>query len=79
MLLIVADETGDHWALGLSRTAELRWLSTRQQGGIVRRRSPRQWPLAGKFRGDTDRPELADCGRITETLAPILYAETTAT
>jgi hypothetical protein len=26
---------------------------------IVRRRSPREWPLTGKFRGDGDRLEIA--------------------
>ena len=28
--------------------------------GDTKRRSPRQWPLAGKFRGDIGRLELAE-------------------
>jgi hypothetical protein len=36
---------------------------TRRRRGIARRRSPRQWPLTGKFHDDTDRQLLADCSR----------------
>jgi hypothetical protein len=55
----VARGAGRHWPQGLGRAAEVRWLSTRRRRGIASRRSPRQWPVTGKFHGDGDRQVLA--------------------
>jgi hypothetical protein len=33
---------------------------------ITRRRSPRHWPLTGKFHGDTDRRLVAALGLIVD-------------
>jgi hypothetical protein len=55
----VGREDARHWPPELRRSAEVSWLSTRARRGIAGRRSPRQWPLTGKFHVDTDRQLLA--------------------
>ena len=60
----VARGDGGHWPL--SRAAELHWLSTRRRRGIASYRSPRQWPVTGKFHGDSDRQVLAASGQIAD-------------
>src|SRR5439155_26797212 len=61
-LSVVARGAGRYWPLGLGRLAELRWLRTRRRRGIASCRSPRQWPVTGKFHGDSDRQALAASG-----------------
>ena len=46
------------WPQGLGRAAEVSWPNTRRRRGVARHRSPRQWRLAGRFRGDHERQEL---------------------
>ena len=52
-----------HWPQGLGRAAEVSRLNTRRRRGIDRRGSHRQWPLTGKFHGDTDWRLVAALGR----------------
>lgn len=43
----------------IAELVQVSWLNTGWRHGVARRGSPRQWPLAGRFRGDTEWQLLA--------------------